>query len=201
MRSEYAGPARAAELRSIIAGSRWFVDLLETVRTVRPPQAWIGAGVIRDVVWEQLFGENTVDAGTSEVRAKDVDVAFFDEHDLSRARDLLVESELTRHRPDVAWDAKNQAAVHLWYPNRFGVRVPPLASVPEAVATWPEFAVCVAARLCSRGTIEICAPHGLDDLLDGIWRRNPTRITVDEYKRRLARKQPASRWRGVRVLS
>jgi hypothetical protein len=190
-----AEPPRAAELRSIVQGSRWLVDLLDTVRKVSAPQGWIGAGVIRDVVWGQRFS-----GPTGELGAKDVDVAFFDERDLSRDLDRLVNRELTRHRPDVAWDAKNQAAVHLWYPARFGVRVPPFASVPEAVATWPEFAVCVAARLSWRGTIEICAPHGLDDLLDGVWRRNPTRVTEDEYIQRLARKQPASRWPGIRVL-
>jgi hypothetical protein len=29
--------------------------------------------------------------------------------------------------PDLPWEAKNQAAVHLWYPRRFGVEVAPFA--------------------------------------------------------------------------
>jgi uncharacterized protein len=188
-------PARSAELRSILGRSTWFVGVLETVREVSPPNWWIGAGVIRDVVWEQRCS-----GAAAEIRTKDVDVAFFDGGDLSRDHDELIESELVRRRPDVAWEAKNQAAVHVWYPDRFGVQVPPFGSVPEAVATWPEYAVCVAARLASSGAIEICAPHGLDDLLDGVWRRHPTRVTVREYERRLAHKQPASRWPGVRVI-
>ena len=192
---ETAEPARSAELRPILSGSTWFVGVLETVREVGPPGWWIGAGVIRDVVWERRFS-----AAAAELRSTDVDVAFFDGGDLSREREQLVQSELDRRRPDVAWDAKNQAAVHVWYPDRFGGHVPPFGSVAEAVATWPEYAVCVAARLASRGAIEICAPHGLDDLLDGVWRRNPTRVAVGEYERRLARKRPASRWPGVRVI-
>jgi uncharacterized protein len=74
------------------------------------------------------------------------------------------------------------------------------AGCEGVVATWPEYAVCVAARLALSGAIEICAPHGLDDLLDGVWRRNPARVTVGESERRLARKQPASRWPGVRLI-
>lgn len=190
-----AEPARSAELRAILGRSTWFVGVLETVREVSPPNWWIGAGVIRDLVWEQRFS-----AAAAGIQTKDVDVAFFDGGDLSRDRDELIESELIRRRPDVGWDAKNQAAVHVWYPDPFGVQVPPFGSVPEAVATWPEYAVCVAARLALSGAIEICAPHGLDDLLDGVWRRNPTRVTVGEYERRLARKQPASRWPGVRLI-
>jgi uncharacterized protein len=38
----------------------------------------------------------------------------------------------------VPWEAKNQAAVHLWYERRFGQAVGPLTSIAEAVATWPE---------------------------------------------------------------
>ena len=171
------------------------VGVLETAREVGPPDWWIAGGVLRDVVWEQRFG-----GAAAEIATKDVDVVFFDRRDLSRDRDELVESELVQRKPDVAWDAKNQAAVHLWYPDRFGVRVPPFGSVPEAVATWRGYAVCVAVRLAWGAAIEICAPHGLDDLLDGVWRRNPARVTVLEYERRVVRKQPAARWPGVRVI-
>ena len=189
-------PARADELRSALASSAWFLGVLDDVRAVDPPQWWVGAGVIRDVVWDQRFGRSS-----GRPDAKDVDVAFFDAGVLTAEYDREIEGRLRARRPDVAWDAKNQASVHLWYPRRFGSAVEPFASVPQAVATWPEYAVCVAVRLSDRGDLQICAPHGLDDLLDGRWRRNPTRVSVEEYERRLARKQPASRWPGVVVVA
>ncbi|WP_442934369.1 nucleotidyltransferase family protein [Micromonospora sp. CPCC 205546] len=34
-----------------------------------------------------------------------------------------------------------------------------------------------AVRLDAHDQITVCAPHGLDDLLDGVWRRNPTRVS------------------------
>jgi hypothetical protein len=46
--------------------------------------------------------------------------------------------QLNQLFPDTDWDVKNQAAVHLWYERRFGYAVPPLHSVEDAVATWPE---------------------------------------------------------------
>ena len=47
-------------------------------------------------------------------------------------------------------------------------------------------------------TFEICAPLGLGDRLDGVWRRNPRSATQDEYGRARAQ-APAERWPGVRV--
>lgn len=190
-----AEPARADELRSILVASRWLLAILEHVAVVDPPEWWVGAGAIRDVVWAAQF-----EGGLDEPKVKDVDVAFFDSQSLGRPREAEVEERLRQCDASVGWDATNQAAVHLWYAQRFGVDVPPLGSVPDAVATWPEYAACVAVRLSAAGRLEVCAPHGLDDILDGVWRRNPTRVTLEEYGRRLARKQPASRWPGVRVV-
>jgi hypothetical protein len=55
-------------------------------------------------------------------------------------------------------------------------------------------------RLSVGGGLQVVAPFGLADLLDGVWRRNPARVTTQEYQRRLGRKDPAGRWPGVRVL-
>ncbi|HWF21728.1 MAG TPA: nucleotidyltransferase family protein [Acidimicrobiales bacterium] len=187
-------PERADELTDILASSDWFLATLDRVATVDPPQWWVGAGVIRDLVWDTRFGE-----GFDPARLKDVDVAYFDGTDLTTDREVGLASELRELDPSIVWDVKNQAAVHQWYPARFGLDVQPFQSVSEAVATWPEYAACVAVRHGEDGSLLVLAPHGLDDLLDGVWRRNPTRVTPEEYERRLRRKDPAARWRGMRV--
>ena len=179
-------PDRADELTEILAASDWFMAVMATVAAVNPPQWWVGAGAVRDLVWDTRFGDGFDPAGVA-----DVDVAFFDLADLSEVREVALESELGRRDPNIVWDVKNQAAVHTWYPDRFGLDVPPFRSVSEAVTTWPEYAACVAARLAEDGSVLILAPYGLDDLLDGVWRRNPTRVTVQEYQRRLVRKEPS----------
>ncbi|MFG3716003.1 nucleotidyltransferase family protein [Micromonospora sp. NPDC047730] len=56
------------------------------------------------------------------------------------------------------------------------------------------------ARLDEHDRIDICAPHGLDDLLEGVWRRNPARVSLDVSRQRLARHRPAERWPDVRVI-
>ena len=101
---------------------------------------------------------------------------------------------------------KNQARVHLWYEARFGYPATPLTSTADGVSTWPEVATAIAVRLDATGRLEITAPFGLDDLLDGVWRRNfgtdgKNRVTDVEYRARLERKQPHERWPAVVVVA
>jgi hypothetical protein len=90
--------------------------------------------------------------------------------------------------------------VHTWYHRYFGG--PPVRAfscVHDAVATWPETATCVALRACEHG-IEVCAPFELHDLLDGIWQRNPARVSIERSCERLARHRVAQRWPTVTVV-
>jgi uncharacterized protein len=183
-------------LSRLALGDAWIVQALATVRASGLPDAWIGGGLIRDLVWGKLFG-----TGFEPAHVRDVDVAYFDPSDLSRDADARATDLLNRLRPGVPWEAKNQAAVHLWYHERFGGDpVPALESIPDAVATWPETATCVALRRTAGDPLSVCAPFGLDDLFDGIWRRNPARIGPELARARLDRIQPLRRWPGVRVI-
>jgi uncharacterized protein len=186
-------PAAAETLASRVRAEPWLVRALAAVAASGLPGAWIGAGVIRDVVWGQLHD------GFDPAGVRDIDVVYFDPADLSPARDqdaLRVLAEAA----GLPWEATNQAAVHTWYHEYFGgAPVAPFASVHEAVATWPELATCVAVRMTAAG-LQVCAPHGLADLLTGVWRVNPVRVTPEVSRARLARQQVAVRWPEVRVV-
>lgn len=188
---------REDDLRDLIERSPWLVRALGVVRDSGLPDAWIGAGAVRDLVWGERYGD-----GFDPSSVRDVDVVFFDPADLSRDHDEWATARLVAAWPEPPWEAKNQAAVHTWYPAKFGGDpVAPLRGIAEAVATWPEYATAVAVRLDADDRIGVCAPHGLDDLLDGVWRRNPARASPEVSRRRLARHRPAERWPGVRVVT
>ena len=165
--------------------------VLGAARACAAPDWWVGGGVLRDLVWDGLHGGFDAD------RVKDVDLAFYDPLDLSHAHEVELERELAAELPGVTWDAKNQAAVHLWYRRRFGVDVPRLVSAADGVATWPETATAVAVRLHADDSLEVLAPCGLADLLGGVCRRNSRRVTVEEYQHRLLDKGIAQRWPNV----
>ena len=131
---------------------------------------------------------------------KDVDLAFFDPVALGGERERSVQRALSAQAPDIAWDVTNQAAVHLWYPEVFGVDVDPLTSTSDAVGTWPETATAIGVRLLSDDSMQVVAPCGLQDLFGLICRRNPRRITREQYRRRVENKRIARRWPRVRIL-
>ena len=184
------------ELTDLIRASRWLMDVLRAVRDASLPDAWVGAGVLRDLVWGERHGP-----GFRPDRVRDVDVAFYDPQNLSRTNDDRATDHLTDRLPSVPWEAKNQAAVHTWYPHRFGGDpVKFLTGISDAVGTWPETATAVAVRLINTDALQVCAPYGIDDLLNGVWRRNPRRISVAQSRARLVRHDPATRWPGVKVV-
>lgn len=125
---------------------------------------------------------------------------YFDPDDLSEATERRYEKRLRELRPELAWDVKNQAAVHLWFHEVFGHGVEPLRSMEEAVATWPETALAVGVGLQVDDTITITAPLGLDDLFSMVVRRNPKRVSVEMYEKRIAEKNYSKRWPGVRIV-
>jgi uncharacterized protein len=187
-----ADPLEAAELINRLQREPWLLRALGAVAASGLPDAWVGAGVIRDLIWGQLHG------GFDPADVRDIDVAYFDPDDLSKARDLAAQAALAK-RARLPWEATNQAAVHTWYHAYFGgLPVEPLASVHDAVATWPETATCVAVREVRDG-FEVCAPHGLGDLLAGVWRANPARVTAVISRARLARQRGRRWWPAVTV--
>jgi uncharacterized protein len=196
--SEAATPtldSRERQLGEIVRSTDWLMRALRAAREVDAPDWLIGAGAIRTAVWDRLHG---FEAPTP---MADIDLGFFDPNDLSESRDGEIEGRLEEALPSACWDAKNQAAVHLWYPKKFGYAVAPFDCSAAAVATWPETAACVALRLMDGDRLLIRAPLGLDDLFAMVWRRNPARVSVEEYQRRLATKRIAEKWPRVTIVA
>src|SRR5665811_8024 len=127
----------AQRLGAIVRRAPRLVQALQAAREVDALDWLIAAGAVRDVVWDDAHGRPL---GTS---PRDVDLVFFDPADLSPECEHAVEAALRQVAPGLPWQASNQAAVHLWYPQRFGLGVAPFASSVAAVATFPETATCV----------------------------------------------------------
>jgi hypothetical protein len=182
------------QLEEIVRSTDWLMRALIAGREVDAPDWLIGSGAIRTAVWDRLHRYE------SRTQLADIDLAFFDCDDLSERREEEVRIRLETALAAEPWDAKNQAAVHLWYPKKFGYPVEALSSTAAAVATWPETATCVGLRLSADDRLLIEAPYGLGDLLGLIHRRNPVRVSIEEYERRLESKRITVRWPRVTVV-
>lgn len=176
----------------IVRSNAWLMSVLETVRDCELPEWVVGAAVIRNAVWDRLHEY------PMPTPLRDLD--SFDAADLRPEREQYFQRALFDRRPDVPWDVKNQAAVHLWYESKFGLPATPLTSIEDAVATWPETATCVGVRLLPDGELLVLAPLGLDDLFRMVLRRNPRRSTPELFQQRLREKRLCEKWPRVRVI-
>lgn len=181
------------QLLAILSDHPWFMAALHAVADLGLSQWCIGAGVIRNIVFDYLDGETITPV-------RDVDVAYFDPSDLSEHKDRQYEDILKAHMPSVPWEVTNQAAVHLWFHKRFGYRVPRVNGIEEAVATWPETCTAIAVTEVRKGEYRVHAPCGLEDLFGMVIRRNPPRVDVRTYTARIASKQYAQCWKAVKVI-
>jgi hypothetical protein len=154
---------------------------LEAARDVGARDWLLCAGAIRDAVWDTLHGRDPAPP-------RDVDLAFLG------ADEAEAQAALRARAPDIPWDARDQARVHTWYLQRFGVAVEPFTRTADAIATFPQTASCVGLRLLDDDTLRLVAPFGLDDLLGLVCRHNPTRVPRAFYDARVAEKRWADRW-------
>lgn len=171
-----------AHLATFIASRPDMMRLLTTLEGENLPDAWIGAGFIRNAVWDSLTGRA---AGAS---ANDVDVIWFDAADLRAQRDLAIETRLQELCPGIPWSVKNQARMHVRNAHR------PYRDATDAVAHWPETATAIAARSL-RGRVDLMAPLGIDDLVGLIVRPTPAFASrPDVCRERVRQKQWLSQW-------
>jgi uncharacterized protein len=166
---------------------------LVAARSLRLPSWCIGAGAVRNLVWDHLHGYTAPSA------LSDVDLAYFAPHE-APDHERVHQQALAGRFPELPWEVTNQAHVHLWFEQHFGHAVAPLASLSEAVASWPEYATSVGVTLLEDGTLTVVAPHGLEDLFALRVRRNPRRVSVATYRERVATKRYTERWPRVTVI-
>ena len=58
----------------------------------------------------------------------------------------------------------------------------------------------MAVRLVDGDALQVVAPWGLEDLFGLVCRRNPRRVSVGHYRRRLRDKRVAERWPRVTIV-
>lgn len=169
-----------ASIQMLLSNDPLRLEALQAVACLRLPDCWIGAGFIRDAVWDYLHGFAT------RPPSGDVDVVWFDPQEPSEDIDRRIGHELKSRMPGLDWSVTNQARMHL----RNGDTA--YQSVADAMRRWPETATAVAARIGPTGSIEINAPLGVDDLF--ALRLRPTQSFVISKRSIFECRVSSKRW-------
>jgi hypothetical protein len=166
------------DLAALLANDPTRMDALRAVRSLGLPDCWIGAGFVRNAVWDHLHGY------PRRPPVGDVDVVWFDNRRPIAEIDRAIEASLRLIAPRFDWSVKNQARMH----RRNGDA--PYKSVADAMRHWPETATAVAVRLADDEAIDLNAPLGLDDLFS--MRLRPTQA-FEMHKRSVFDKRVADK--------
>ena len=175
------------DIPKLIEADASMMDVLQAVRSLELPDWWIGAGFVRNKVWDILSGQNRTPPG-------DIDVVYFDSNDLSEDREHKYQDRLESVCPTGKWSVTNQARMHV--ENDDG----PYTSSLNAITHWPETATAVAITIDATNHVIFQAPCGVEDLLNMIIRPTPNfKKKLEKYRARLEKKAWASKWPKVRI--
>lgn len=161
LRYSGADPAvQRAALEAIIRGQPLLMRVLETLRALDLPDPLLGSGAIYNTVWNVLTGRPALTG------IKDVDIVYFDDKDLSwEAEDRVIRrAQAVFADLPVPVELRNQARVHLWFPEKFGMAYPRLRASAEMLENFASRTHAVAVRLEADDSLAVFAPFGLDDI-------------------------------------
>jgi hypothetical protein len=164
-------------------------DALTRARALGLPDWRIVSGALYNSIWNALTGR------PSGHGIKDIDLFYCDAADLSyEAEDEVIRAgSATFAGMPIPVEIRNQARVHLWYPEKFGHACPQFASSDQSIANFASKTHAVGVRLDDDGSLDLCAPFGLDDIFS--FRITPNRsldnrATHDEKSARAKRCWP-----------
>lgn len=162
--------------------------VIQAARSIGLPDGAIGAGFVRQPVWDHLHGYQAAD------KFADIDVLYFDPSDLTPESELRIEQELGRRMPGVPWEVTNQARMHISNGD------PAYGDTEDAIAHWLETPTALAVRLAPRTSGGLIAPFGVGDLFAIQIKPTPAGVRrSDAYRKRLRQKDWHQRWPKVRM--
>ncbi|MFN3623444.1 MAG: nucleotidyltransferase family protein [Hyphomicrobium sp.] len=177
------------DIEAFLAETQVITTLLKPVAELGIDDCWIGAGLVRNAVWDKLHGYPI-----QPLVGSDVDVIYCNYTDTTRERDVGIERRLSCVLPAIPWSVRNQARMY----ERNGD--PPYENCEDAIRYWPETATAIAARL-HEGQVQVIAPLGVGDLVNMLVRPSPAFARkIDVYERRLAAKDWAKRWPRLKFV-
>lgn len=178
-----------AQVTEFIARQSHIMELLNVVDALGLPDCWIGAGLLRNAVWDELHGSRTPPSPTG-----DVDVIYFDRNAIDPDRDCFIEKQLFGMLSGIPWSVHNQARMY----ERNGDR--PYTDTEDAMRHWPETATAIAARL-DGAQVALLTPFGIEDLVGLIVRPTPAfHAKMDQYHARIATKNWPVIWPHLTVI-
>lgn len=180
--------------RAALHGNRTLMRVLALAAGMQLPGWYLLAGCLYQTVWNVVTGQ------PPEAGILDYDLGYFDPSDLSwDAEDAVIQAGHQIFGGIAApVQIRNQARVHLWYEQKFGIPCPPHESSEAAIDTFEATPACLGVRLEPGGRWRIYAPYGLSDVFNLVVRPNPVLAPRHVYEAKTSRWH--RQWPALTVL-
>jgi hypothetical protein len=167
--------------------------IADELRRLALRDAWLVAGCLSQTVWN-VKTHRAVDHGIS-----DYDIFYFDPDISWEAEDRIIKRvrDALGHL-GVTVEVRNQARVHLWYPEKHGLPYPPLTRSTDGIDRFLTKNTQIGIRRTPEG-YDVYAPSGFDDVANMIVRPNPgPNFSAGNYEKKAARWKAL--WPEITVL-
>jgi hypothetical protein len=148
------------DILKLIKDDPWMMNILDIASKLNLPDWVIGAGFVRNKVWDYLHGYSKPKVDTA-----DIDLVYYDPNGNDQKTDEELSQRL-RQETGINWEIVNEAYAHIWN------NLPPYKSTEDALSMWPETATGIGVKL-EGGELKLVTPHGIDDLVNLIIRSSP----------------------------
>src|ERR1700745_3582673 len=131
-----------AGFRALVSRNPTLVEVLARAAVLALPGWYLVAGCLYQTVW------NVVTGRPPEAGILDYDLVYFDATDVAwQAENAVIQAghKLFGDLPAPV-QIRNQARVHLWYEQKFGVPCPPHESTEAAIDTFEATTACLGGR-------------------------------------------------------
>ncbi|AWN24483.1 hypothetical protein DKM44_04965 [Deinococcus irradiatisoli] len=177
-----------AEFLALIRRNPVNAAILARLQTLGLPQLYLVAGCLFQTVWNSQSGRVPQDG------IRDYNLFYWDADTSYEAEDAAIRrADQLFADLGVRIEVRNQARVHLWFGQKYGLSRPALPSSRSGIDQF--LVVCTCLGIDPAG--QVYAPYGFDDLSAGVLRRNPRTPTPQLYAAKAADYQ--ARWPWLRL--
>ncbi len=174
------------DILNLISKDKWMMKILHIAERLDLPDWVVGAGFVRNKVWDYLHGYNKPKVDTA-----DIDLVYYAPNGNDQEADEKL-SERLKEETGIEWEVVNEAYAHKWN------NLPPYKSTYDALSQWPETVTAIGVRL-KRGELKLIAPYGISDLVNFVIRPSPKFADTDRVKERVKQKKWLEKWPKLKI--
>ena len=163
--------------------------ILRTARSLDLKDWCIGAGFVRNCVWDHLHNYN------SSTRLNDIDVCYYNSNCLDEKVDKVLEVTLENKLPGKRWSVKNQARMHRKN------KCKQYENTKDATSYWPEIQTAVGVSINYNDEITIRTAYSIERLFSLMIERTSKCLSEEAFLARIKQKRWLEIWPKLKISS